>query len=132
MRSRSRISEVDRGVGLRIRLRRLELGLSQETLGEKLKVSFQQIQKYEKGTNRVAASRLDRLAKILDVPIAFFFNGSDEAGPAKTSAAPKVLELLDDVRSLRLLQAFARIESAQTRQAILRLIEQAAQGESRT
>ena len=69
---------IDIHVGSRIRLRRNMLGMSQEKLGESLGITFQQIQKYEKGTNRVGASRLQAIASILDVPVAFFFD--DVAG----------------------------------------------------
>ena len=75
-------SELDTYIGARLRMRRLMLGMSQEALGEKLSLTFQQIQKYEKGTNRVSASRLYELAQALDVPVRYFFDGisaDDEA-----------------------------------------------------
>ena len=68
-------SELDTYIGARLRMRRLMLGMSQEALGEKLSLTFQQIQKYEKGTNRVSASRLYELAQALDVPVQYFFDG---------------------------------------------------------
>ena len=76
---------IDTHVGSRIRLRRNMLGMSQEKLGESLGITFQQIQKYEKGTNRVGASRLQAIANILDVPVSFFFDdapGSERCSPA--------------------------------------------------
>ena len=65
----------DKYVGSRVRMRRLMLGMSQEKLGEKLGLTFQQVQKYEKGTNRIGASRLQHISQILKVPVAFFFDG---------------------------------------------------------
>lgn len=68
---------IDQRVGSRVRQRRMFIGMSQEQLGERLSLTFQQIQKYEKGTNRISASRLWEMSKILDVPIDFFFEGGD-------------------------------------------------------
>lgn len=68
---------IDRHVGARVRQRRMFIGMSQEQLGERLGLTFQQIQKYEKGTNRISASRLWEMSKILDVPIEFFFEGTN-------------------------------------------------------
>src|ERR1700754_4090626 len=70
----SRPSPIDVHVGSRIRLRRTLLGMSQERLGESLGLTFQQVQKYERGVNRVGASRLFDLSRVLDVPISFFFD----------------------------------------------------------
>src|SRR6202162_4499850 len=67
---------IDRHVGSRVRMRRLMLGMSQEKLGDGLGLTFQQVQKYEKGTNRIGASRLQHIANILQVPVAFFFEGA--------------------------------------------------------
>jgi transcriptional regulator with XRE-family HTH domain len=67
---------VDKHVGSRVRMRRLMLGMSQEELGDKLGISFQQVQKYEKGTNRISASRLHEMSEILQVPVPFFFDGA--------------------------------------------------------
>ena len=66
----------DKYVGSRVRMRRLMLGMSQEKLGEKLGLTFQQVQKYEKGTNRIGASRLQHISQILKVPVSFFFDGA--------------------------------------------------------
>ena len=81
----SRASPVDGHVGLRIRLRRTLMGMSQERLGEALGLTFQQVQKYERGVNRVGASRLFDLSRVLDVPISFFFD--DMPGPTSNGAA---------------------------------------------
>jgi len=73
---------IDVHVGGRVKMRRLMLGMSQETLGEHLGVSFQQIQKYEKGRNRIGASRLQHIARVLAVPVSFFFEDAPGSGPA--------------------------------------------------
>lgn len=88
-RSSAAAGPVDVHVGNRIRLRRTLMGLSQEKLGEALGLTFQQIQKYERGANRVGASRLYDLAQVLDVPIGFFFDDMQEARPSAPSSAPR-------------------------------------------
>lgn len=82
---------VDKYVGSRVRMRRIMLGMSQEKLGEALGLTFQQIQKYEKGTNRVGASRIQQIAEILQVPVSFLFEGgpSGVAGPDASPKAPR-------------------------------------------
>ena len=67
---------IDKHVGARVRMRRMMIGMSQEKLGDKLGITFQQIQKYEKGTNRIGASRLQNIALVLSVPVGFFFEGA--------------------------------------------------------
>ena len=74
---------VDKYVGSRVRMRRIMLGMSQEKLGEALGLTFQQVQKYEKGTNRVGASRIQQISEILQVPVSFLFEG----GPSGTASA---------------------------------------------
>ncbi|MBB2202153.1 helix-turn-helix domain-containing protein [Gluconacetobacter tumulisoli] len=81
-------SPVDVHVGSRIRLRRTLMGLSQERLGDALGLTFQQVQKYERGTNRVSASRLFELSGVLDVPVSFFFDGLDSPAGARTIGMP--------------------------------------------
>ena len=109
----------DKYVGSRVRMRRLMLGMSQEKLGESLGITFQQIQKYEKGTNRIGASRLHHLSHILQVPVAFFFGGTD-AGSEDTRA---ILGFLDTSYSLRLLRAFSRIPPGSVQRAVVDLVE---------
>src|SRR6266849_8117471 len=75
------VQPTDKYVGARVRMRRMMLGMSQTNLGEKLGLTFQQVQKYEKGTNRIGASRLQHISQILKVPVAFFFEGV--SGPGK-------------------------------------------------
>ena len=76
---------IDKHVGSRVRMRRMMLSMSQEKLGDALGLTFQQVQKYEKGTNRVGASRLQQIAQILQVPVAFFFEGASDASAVATS-----------------------------------------------
>jgi transcriptional regulator with XRE-family HTH domain len=119
----------DPRIGMRIRTLRLERGLSQAELGNLLGVSFQQIQKYEKGVNRVSAGRIHRVAEVLDVPVTFFYAGFAEE-PAR-AADPHFVELgfdlLQTSGAIRLLRAYARIASPKTRQLFTRLAESVAQ-----
>ncbi|WP_342740016.1 helix-turn-helix transcriptional regulator [Bradyrhizobium sp. B117] len=92
-------------LGKRIRLRRVEQRISQTELGDKLGVSFQQVQKYEKGINRVGAARLQQIANALDVPVTFFYDGDNKAREIES------LLLLDSVSSLRLLRAYSKIKN---------------------
>lgn len=114
-------SKIDEEVGRRIRIRRHERGLTQLALGEALDLTFQQIQKYENGKNRVGAGRLQQIAKILDVPVSFFF-----ADDIKTDGLSQVSNLLDTAYALRLLQAFDRIKNNQLKKKFVELMEQAA------
>ena len=83
---------IDKHVGSRVRMRRMMLSMSQEKLGDALGLTFQQVQKYEKGTNRIGASRLQQIAHILQVPVSFFFEGAPHAaGPVGTTARRSAL-----------------------------------------
>jgi len=126
---------VDKYVGSRVRMRRIMLGMSQEKLGEALSLTFQQVQKYEKGTNRVGASRLQQISEILQVPVSFLFDG----GPSgvKTSdgfgegASPAyVSDFLATAEGLALTRAFTRIADAKLRRSIVELVEQIAAREA--
>jgi len=108
----------DLELGKRIRLRRVEIGLSQDDLGRSLGVSFQQIQKYEKGVNRVSSARISEIAKALDVPIAFFYSEKDNKEREVES-----LLFLDSSFSLRLLRAYAKLKSQATQRSIVSMIE---------
>jgi transcriptional regulator with XRE-family HTH domain len=110
-------SPVDRHVGARIRLRRTLVGLSQMALGERLGVSFQQVQKYERGSNRVSASTLYRLGEVLDVPVSFFFD--DMAGESQRGSGGEGVLLKRE--TLELVRAYYRIEEEQ-RAAVLSLL----------
>jgi transcriptional regulator with XRE-family HTH domain len=113
-------SRMDKLVGRNIRVHRLVKGLTQEGLGEKLGVTFQQIQKYEKGTNRVGSGRLYQIAALLEVPVTAFFEGGDSPTALRNSSP---FDLLADPVSLRLVQAFAEIADLKTRRAVLALVE---------
>src|ERR1700709_1163117 len=104
-------------MGKRIRLRRVEQRISQSDLGEKLGVSFQQVQKYEKGVNRVGAARLQQIATALDVPATFFYDSD-----SKTREVESLL-FLDSAFSLRLLRAYSRIKSQAVQRQLVTLME---------
>jgi transcriptional regulator with XRE-family HTH domain len=91
MASKKQPNPIDVHVGSRVRLRRMMLGMSQEKLGENLGITFQQIQKYEKGTNRIGASRLQHIARVLSMPVSYFFEGAPGL-----SAAAAMADGLDD------------------------------------
>ena len=111
------VHPIDRHVGARIRLRRTLRGLSQSALGERIGgISFQQVQKYEKGTNRLSASRLWLAADVLDVPISFFFD--DYPGDKKVAAQTNGRS---DIDAFAMMRAFAGIKSRQQRQALVAL-----------
>ncbi|MDR6432717.1 helix-turn-helix domain-containing protein [Brucella pseudogrignonensis] len=126
---------IDVHVGSRIRLRRNMLGLSQEKLGESLGITFQQIQKYEKGTNRVGASRLQAISAILTVPVSFFFEdapGSSptQAGFAEDNEATYVVDFLNSNEGVQLTRAFTKISDPKVRRKIIDLVKSlAADGE---
>jgi len=109
---------VDIEMGRRIRLRRVEIGLSQSELGEKLGVSFQQVQKYEKGVNRVGASRLQQIAEALGVDLTFFYEGNSKAEREVDS-----LLFLDSSFSLRLLRAYTAVENQAVQRQFVSLVE---------
>lgn len=120
---------VDIHVGGRIRLRRMMSGLSQERLGEQMGLTFQQIQKYEKGANRVGASRLFQLAQVLEVPVSYFFDDLDtgaqphgQAGFAESKSQDFVLEFLNSREGLELNRAFVKIQDPQVRRRVIDLI----------
>jgi transcriptional regulator with XRE-family HTH domain len=109
-------------LGARIRLRRCEIDMSQEQLGNQLGLSFQQIQKYEKGTNRVGAARLQKIADILGVPVTFFYEGD-----AKSKEVDSLL-FLDSQFSLRLLRAYTKIDEEVRRPLVVLMERLAASG----
>ena len=113
----------DRHVGSRIRLQRTLIGMTQEKLADILGITFQQVQKYEKGTNRVGAGRLLAIANALGVPVSFFFEGQFSQDSEKPS---DVQSLLSSREGIALAQAFARIENDGVRQAIVALAQAAA------
>ena len=118
---------VDRYVGNRVRMRRLMLSMSQELLGQRLGLTFQQVQKYEKGTNRISASRLQQLSGILGVSISFFFEGAPaplESGAKRPAPASDfVNEFLATSDGLAISKAFTQISNAKLRRTIVEVIE---------
>ena len=126
------LDPTDKHVGSRLRMRRLMLDMSQADLADGLGLTFQQVQKYEKGTNRVSASRLQHLSQILQVPVSFFFEGAPAAtgirpSAGETAEAPSpvyVADFLATSDGLSLVKAFMRIKDANLRRAIVRLVEE--------
>ncbi|MCW5724562.1 MAG: helix-turn-helix transcriptional regulator [Maricaulaceae bacterium] len=117
-------SSADVHVGSRVRLRRQLLKMSQEKLGEELGVTFQQVQKYERGSNRIGAGRLYKLSKVLDVPVSFFFEGLDNQvqGVAETSGSPLVYDFIQSPDGVALAEAFSRITDVKVRRKVLELV----------
>jgi transcriptional regulator with XRE-family HTH domain len=119
---------IDKHVGNRLRMRRMMLKMSQEKVGNAVGVSFQQIQKYEKGTNRMGASRLQQIAEVLSVPVPFFFEGMPRS-PARLqivreAPSPAYLtEFLATSEGLALVNAFRRIKNVNLKRSLVRLVE---------
>jgi transcriptional regulator with XRE-family HTH domain len=120
---------VDVHVGSRVRYRRMIVGMSQEKLGEKMNLTFQQIQKYEKGTNRIGASRLFQLSKILDVPVGYFFEDAfPSSAPANVHGLHEpeqetfLLDFLNSREGLDLNRAFAKIQDSKVRRRVIDLV----------
>src|SRR6266705_906223 len=121
----------DKHVGRRVRMRRRMLAMSQGKLGDALGLTFQQVQKYEKGTNRIGASRLQQISHILQVPVAFFFEGAPNASPLRRShrsalSIAQIDDFVSDSNGLRLIGAFMRIENAHLRSKIVMLVQEIA------
>jgi transcriptional regulator with XRE-family HTH domain len=119
----------DKHVGSRVRMRRMMLSMSQEKLGDALSLTFQQVQKYEKGTNRIGASRLQQIAHILQVPVSFFFEGGPDHGGDVAADAPSpayVADFLSTSDGLTLTKAFMRIKDPKLRRRIVDLVQQIA------
>ena len=121
----------DKHVGSRVRMRRKMLAMSQTKLGDALGLTFQQVQKYERGANRIGASRLQQLSHILQVPVAFFFEGAPNASaPHGSNGSALSMAHIDDFVSnsdgLRLIGAFMRIDNASVRRRIVMLVQEIA------
>jgi transcriptional regulator with XRE-family HTH domain len=131
-----RPNPVDIHVGSRVRFRRMLLGMSQEKLGERLGLTFQQVQKYEKGVNRIGASRLFDLSQVLQVPIQFFYEeapgtleqgaGEHGRGFAERGSESYIVEFLNTRDGLEMNKAFVRIQDVKVRRAIVELVRQLA------
>jgi transcriptional regulator with XRE-family HTH domain len=124
-------SPIDHHVGSRVRMRRIMLAMSQEQLAEALGITYQQVQKCEKGANRTGASRLQQISHILQVPVAFFFEGAPNAlAPHDSSGSELLMAQIDDFVSgsngLRLMRAFMRIDNADLRRRIVMLVQEIA------
>jgi transcriptional regulator with XRE-family HTH domain len=118
---------IDKHVGSRVRMRRVLIGMSQEKLGEALGLTFQQVQKYEKGTNRIGASRLQQISTILGVPVSFFFEGAPggeaaKAGMSDSASSAYVVDFLSTTEGLQLNKAFVRIKDPKVRRRVVDLV----------
>jgi transcriptional regulator with XRE-family HTH domain len=120
---------IDRHVGTRLRMQRMVRGLSQTELGEAVGVTFQQIQKYESGKNRVSASRLQQIADVLKVAPDFFFEATHtkKAGDSGSSETILIDEFISSREGIALAKAFSKISNQKMRRTIVSLIEQLAE-----
>jgi transcriptional regulator with XRE-family HTH domain len=127
---------VDVHVGNQIRARRLALRMTQDKLASRLGLTFQQVQKYEKGVNRVSASRLQTISGILEVPVSFFFSGASPIqSRKKTAEAPStdfVTEFIDSTDGHALVKAFLRIKSPVVRRSIVHMVEAVSESRAKT
>jgi transcriptional regulator with XRE-family HTH domain len=118
---------IDRHVGSRVRMRRILVGMSQEKLGEALGLTFQQVQKYEKGTNRIGASRLQAIGNHLGVPVTYFFDGAPQleamvGGFSESHDTSYVADFLSTAEGVQLNKAFTRIKDAKVRRKLVELL----------
>jgi transcriptional regulator with XRE-family HTH domain len=128
---------IDRHVGSRVRMRRMLIGMSQEKLGEALGITFQQVQKYEKGTNRISASRLQHIAAILGVTVGFFYEGAPKSeggafapeGLAEEGSPAYMADFVSSAEGLELMKSFQRIRDAKVRRRVVDLVSAIAAGE---
>jgi transcriptional regulator with XRE-family HTH domain len=125
---------IDVQVGNRVRIRRMLIGMSQERLGDMLGLTFQQVQKYEKGVNRIGAGRLFEVARILNVPVDFFYEGvaaqlTGQPGVNEPESAPPVMEFVSSGEGLQLSLAFMKIKDAKVRKRVLDLVKSLAEDE---
>jgi transcriptional regulator with XRE-family HTH domain len=122
----------DAEVGRRVRSRRLECRLSQTELADRIGVTFQQVQKYEKGVNRIGAGRLQRISEALEVPISFFFGaGGGSAKPEPANAgAESVFGFLQTSGSVRIVKAFHKIKSRKAKQLLVEMAEELADAQA--
>lgn len=125
---------IDRHVGSRVRMQRVLMKMSQEKLGDALGLTFQQVQKYEKGTNRIGASRLQQISKTLNVPPSFFFEGAPTSSGEpqqgfQEEGSQFVVDFLATAEGLHLNRSFARIRDAKVRKRIVELVAALAEAE---
>jgi transcriptional regulator with XRE-family HTH domain len=121
---------IDVHVGNRVRMRRMLIGMSQEKLGEQLGLTFQQVQKYEKGSNRVSASRLYQMGQILGVPVQFFYDdlpgslaGTPPGGFAEAGSEGMIMDFLSSSEGLQLNRAFSEIGDSEVRRRVVDLVK---------
>jgi len=117
---------VDIEVGQRIKIQRLAAGLSQTELGENIGVTFQQVQKYEKGANRVGAGRLTQIARVLNIPVNAFFEGRETLDRVAQQGVESPLSLITHPHAFRLLQAYSTLTDGELRRSIVELVERVA------
>ncbi len=122
MAGRGRANSVDVRVGNRLRLRRTALGISQEELGRKLDLTFQQIQKFESGSNRISASYLFEIAKVMRVPVSYFFEGADQPDHLAKLSKP-LQKFIMSGEGLALWRSFSRLKDDKLRQRVLDLVK---------
>ncbi len=130
-RNARKANPMDVHVGTRVRMRRMLLGMSQERLGELLGLTFQQVQKYEKGVNRIGASRLFELSRVLEVPVQYFYDEAPSMSPAvvlangfaESTGDGYMTDVLSSRDGVELNKAFARISSARVRRSIVELVK---------
>ena len=120
----------DNEVGRRVRTQRLTKGLSQTELGEKIGVTFQQVQKYEKGTNRIGAGRLSRIAEVLEVPVTYFFPSEDEPTLPGGDEESSPFSLLSTSGAIQLVRAYSRIQGGNARAALVQIAEHLAEAQA--
>jgi transcriptional regulator with XRE-family HTH domain len=125
------MNPIDQHVGKRVRMRRMMLKMSQEKLGDAIGLTFQQVQKYEKGTNRIGASRLQRISEVLQVPPEFFFEDAPlpdlpaaQGAKKATASLNPIMEFMSTKEGLALAEAFMRIGNVQVRRRIVDLVEE--------
>ena len=129
-------SPIDRYVGSRVRVRRITVGMSQERLGEALGVTFQQVQKYEKGSNRIGASRLQNISQVLTVPVSYFFDGAPRddgtlAGFAEPGQADYAVDIFSTPEGIALARAFSSIEDPKVRRRVVDLVTTLVEGQKK-
>ena len=121
---------VDIHVGGRVRTRRLLLGMNQETLAQRLGLTFQQVQKYESGANRISASRLSELAKILEVEVEFFFSGLTPEETEPTAEELQLREYLQSPETLELIRLYYAIPDSNIRRSLIAMVKAVAGSEA--
>lgn len=116
----------DADVGRRVRALRIARRMSQTKLADRLQITFQQVQKYEKGSNRISAGRLQGIADALGVPVSFFFSSEDSGVKAIPENMESVFEFMNSAKSLQLLKSFSEIKDPEVKTAIVHLVERLA------